>query len=313
MNFLGSLEDPREDYTGLEGKVDLSPDDRHIVFSYYDKGIASIYIAKSDGTEVKKMTSPQDESHLSPRFSPDGRKIVYLSEEKGTRKRDSHLYIMDMNGSNSKPLTTGSEQRMNPVFSPDGKQIYFFQSNQFDYELSSYVKFDIYRVPSDGSVPAIPITKRERGSVSDLIMTGDGEKLIYTDFTSGGTQFNILPIKNPQKEETFHLQDNFGRVVDIVSPALAPNDKDIIYASVSNRNEAATFTYDLFQMNMDHKKEKQLTNLHSNLGYPVFFHQQDKLLFVEDLNWPQSPSKYQLMQMNSDGTDITKIDLQMVK
>ena len=54
-------------------------------------------------------------------FSPDGRRIVYTAESKGTR----HLYLRSLDRFDS-TLIPGSERATDPFFSPDGQWLGFF-------------------------------------------------------------------------------------------------------------------------------------------------------------------------------------------
>ena len=55
-----------------------------------------------------------------PRYSPDGSKIVFLSDRSG----DENIWIADRDGTNARPLTKGKHTRYwSPEWTPDGKYI----------------------------------------------------------------------------------------------------------------------------------------------------------------------------------------------
>ena len=56
-----------------------------------------------------------------PAWSPDGRKIVFVS----TRDRDPEIYVMDADGSNARCLTAVPGRDAHPYWSPDGSKIVF--------------------------------------------------------------------------------------------------------------------------------------------------------------------------------------------
>src|SRR5476649_981206 len=79
----------------------------------------SLIVADSDGFNPQ-VVARSKESLLSPAWSPDGKKIAYVSFESG----NSHIYIQD--------LTTGARQLIEahtkginsaPAFSPDGSRL----------------------------------------------------------------------------------------------------------------------------------------------------------------------------------------------
>ncbi len=62
--------------------------------------------------------------------SPDGRTVIFaITTSDLTRaKRNSHIWGMDINGQNSRQLTSSDKSESSPSFSPDGKQISFISS-----------------------------------------------------------------------------------------------------------------------------------------------------------------------------------------
>src|SRR3990172_660589 len=56
---------------------------------------------------------------FAPTWSPDGRSIVYVSDQAG----GWNLWIVDPEGRSPRALTVGNLQYSNPVFTPDGASI----------------------------------------------------------------------------------------------------------------------------------------------------------------------------------------------
>ena len=120
--------------------LDWSRDGRAIVFvadsSYRDErryGSDEIYVATVDG-DVRKLTSNRDYDYASPRFSPDGRWILYtrqLSTDAVIAQRLNHggptdLAIMPAGGGAETILTADWDYLpANATWSPDGKYVYF--------------------------------------------------------------------------------------------------------------------------------------------------------------------------------------------
>lgn len=78
---------------------------------------AELYLRREDGTEIRRLThSPASEQ--DPRFSPDGRRIVFV---RGSRGRDGVIWITDALGKHPRVVGRGSY----PTWSPDGRRIAF--------------------------------------------------------------------------------------------------------------------------------------------------------------------------------------------
>lgn len=79
---------------------------------------------------------------LSPRLSPDGQHVAYVSFAGGM----PHVRIMDLDGSNDRALLAGPPaMSFAPAFSPDGRKIAFSMANAGNT--------DIYVVSSNGGFP----------------------------------------------------------------------------------------------------------------------------------------------------------------
>lgn len=80
-----------------------------------------IYEAELDGSDLKCLTSGPA-YHAECGYSPDGKNIVYASNESGSM----NIYIINADGSNARRLThTDHSYNGGSFFSPDGKWIVF--------------------------------------------------------------------------------------------------------------------------------------------------------------------------------------------
>jgi dipeptidyl aminopeptidase/acylaminoacyl peptidase len=83
---------------------------------------ADIWVVPADGSASPKELIGGETSETSPRFSPDGRRIAFLS----TRDGGSQVYVADANGGNAKKLTDLAMGVQPPlVFSADGSKVAF--------------------------------------------------------------------------------------------------------------------------------------------------------------------------------------------
>jgi PGF-pre-PGF domain-containing protein len=114
-----------------------SPDGSKIVYCSYEyrnnDGIESgnycIYSIKVDGTEKTQLTF--DSYSSSPVFSPDGSKIVFVSDITGNKD----IWVMDADGENKEQFTTDSARDYSPEWSPDGTKIAFISEMSGTYDL----------------------------------------------------------------------------------------------------------------------------------------------------------------------------------
>jgi TolB protein len=155
----------------------------------------SLIVADSDGFNPQVVARSR-ESLLSPSWSPDGRKIAYVSFESG----NSAIYVQD--------ITTGSRQLVSarakgingaPNWSPDGSKLALALSYQGNPEI--YV-MDVGSRQETRLTNNLAIDTEPR-------WTPDGQSIIFTSDRSGRPQLYQMPASGGSAERiTFQGQFN---------------------------------------------------------------------------------------------------------
>lgn len=97
----------------------LSPDGRAVVYAD-DRGDggSDLFLMPAAGGDARNLTrSPARE--LAPRFSPDGRRLAYLSDAPG----EPQLFVLDLRAGAGRALTVGDAVTSAPAWSPDGRAV----------------------------------------------------------------------------------------------------------------------------------------------------------------------------------------------
>ena len=89
-----------------------------IAFTSTRDGNPEIYVMDADGENQIRLTRHPEEDKM-PSWSPDGKKIAFVSMRNGGINQ---IYVMDSNGENVRRITQGIFD-LNPAWSPDGRTI----------------------------------------------------------------------------------------------------------------------------------------------------------------------------------------------
>ncbi len=118
----------KETFMDMEsvGNPEISPDGKQIVFTrtwvdkVKDQTRSNLWIVDVDGNRVRELTGGA-RNDSSPQWSPDGKRIAFLSDRDGTNQ----LHVMWLDTREVAQLTHLQQAPSNIKWSPDGKQIAF--------------------------------------------------------------------------------------------------------------------------------------------------------------------------------------------
>ena len=107
----------------------LSPDGTKILFVRIDKDSnkRQLWVMSIDGSEETQLTSNTDYDIGYAKWSPDGQKIVYASDEgvDSQKRHNFDIWMMSADATNKTQLTTNGSHDDSPCWDRLGKFIYF--------------------------------------------------------------------------------------------------------------------------------------------------------------------------------------------
>ncbi len=110
------------------GSPALSPDGKWVAYSVStlnraaDKGFTHIWMTSLDGKTSLQLTHGPKESENTPRWSPDGRYLAFISGRRDDDEADQ-LWLLDRQGGEAFKITSGKLSVEDYAWSPDGKSI----------------------------------------------------------------------------------------------------------------------------------------------------------------------------------------------
>ena len=131
-------------------------------------------------TKAATQLTTGDFDDQSPRWSPDGTRIAFVSQRAGAdpdRENNSDLFTIDATpGAKPVALTTWRGNDDGPAWSPDGEFIAYLEDSE--PILSAYAQSRIAVIASRGGAPVYPAASLDR-DVSDLTWTADGRAVRF--------------------------------------------------------------------------------------------------------------------------------------
>jgi len=117
--------------------------------------------------QAKRLTNDPDDE--TPSFSANGRLIVFVSNRDPGEPTGRHVYVIKVDGTGLRQLTTGSSLDSAPSFAPSGKQVVFSRRVGG--------KSRIFSVNVDGS--GLEQLTKGNGNDSEPVYTPNGKRIVF--------------------------------------------------------------------------------------------------------------------------------------
>jgi imidazolonepropionase-like amidohydrolase/Tol biopolymer transport system component len=168
--------------------LDVSPDGKQIAFDM----AGDIYIMPVSGGKAKALRTGLP-FEIQPRFSPDGKKILFTSDAGG----GDNVWVMNADGSDAKQITKEDFRLINnAVWMPDGEYLIGRKHFTSGRSLGAGEMWMYHKTGGSG----IQLTKRknDQQDVNEPCISPDGKYLYYSEdiYPGGFFQYN----KDPNSE-----------------------------------------------------------------------------------------------------------------
>ncbi len=188
---------------------DWSPDGSRIAFGSDRHNGAwrrEIYVMDSDGTNVRRLTTLPEKAEVDtqPRFSPDGRRLVFARYISEAIPIEAALFTVRVDGSGLKQLTPWENGAEDADWSPDGTKIVF------EAYPTEYSRGEVFTIDADGQQLTNLTDNFSRGfGSSDPVWSADGTKILFvSEHYFKGEDGIGLATMNPDGTDRHHISSN---------------------------------------------------------------------------------------------------------
>jgi dipeptidyl aminopeptidase/acylaminoacyl peptidase len=242
-------------------EAELSPDGKWVVYTVAtpdmeaNRNATNLWMAPTAGGEAMQLTRTGKDS--SPKWSPDGKTIAFLSSRSG----DSQVYLLSMDGGEAHPLTKLSTGADIVKWSPDGKTIAFTSA--------------VYPDCKDDECNKKRNEEKEKNKVKAHV----AENLLYRHWThwNEGPRAHLFVMPSDGSGEAKDLTPgaNYDVPPDVRGEEsdinFSPDSKELCFTAVTDKVEATSTNGDLFIVPAGGSAEpKRITTQPGYDGNPVY-------------------------------------------
>ena len=266
------------------GEPRLSPDGRRV--AYVVNGIdgeanlyrSAIWVAPPDGSEEPSHFTSGERSDHSPRWSPDGRWLAFVSNRDGEEeKAHGELYVLPADGGEPRRLTDGDEGVDSIAWSPDSRRIAFARR----------VRDEAYEEEDERRRPPRRFT-RVFFKLDSVGWTGDRRKHVFVVDLDGGDERQLTEgdCENDQ-------------------PAWSPDGSRIVFTSTRGDRWDVELVDALYELEIDAEgsEPKRLTPPDESGSMASFSPDGELIAYRQEPEDGTYPHHGQIAVMRPDGGD----------
>jgi TolB protein len=207
-------------------------------------------------------------------FSPDGKRIIYQAEEKGTGNPFYQIFVQDLDTGKYRRISPGVGRTTCSFFRPDGKKVIFASGHddpdakkhqqdeiahraedakkgvrrRYQWDFDPHMK--IYEANPDGTDLRC-LTPKAKAYTAEGSYSADGKRIVYSSGTAGNVQLYVMNADGTGARQLTHAPNCYNG-----GPFFSPDGARVIFRA--DRKERDRLQ--LYVINADGTGERAVTN-----------------------------------------------------
>ena len=291
--------DRRSDDHHVGGQIeslDLSPDDQKVLLLSTHDGATTVFEINADGGSPRLILKPSGDGMFSnPRYSPDGKKIVFIKYFKKSFG-ESTVCIANSDGTGIQELTHGGELVTEAIFSAKGGELLYCSTKQYNSSKKKGTTnargFDIYTI-GVGDRKVTKLSQLNARGIDNLSEINEKYILFHLN---AGKKSGIYSFErnNPARALRIFPVNGTQEANLLDKPGYAP-DTFLVFTALS----------ELYAMNLITHKADLIYDAKAGHLIQMLrgFHTKSRVLFKK-FDEPK------LTSINTDGSEVSSIDVE---
>ncbi|HEX4608426.1 MAG TPA: S9 family peptidase, partial [Urbifossiella sp.] len=242
----------------------ISPDGTQVAYQLAtvsleaNKSTTALWVAATDGkTPPKALTDPKGKRDAAPRWSPDGKTILFESNRSGSPQ----LWTVPAAGGEPKQLTDISTGAATGIWSPDGLHVAFVSAVFPEFSTKPFAESDKHNKEKDDAIEKSPVkakvfTKLFYRHWDEYV--GDKRQHLFVqrvgyaahESPAGPDSFKPRDV-TPGDRDAYPTSTTFSTNDDFT---FTPDGKHLVFTAVPAKNESWSTNYDLCRVDIHNTK-----------------------------------------------------------
>lgn len=239
-------------------------------------GYYQVFVMNEDGTGKKQLTDMATDCYF-PKWSPDGSKIVFNTED------GRIFYIADVNTDTpADPYYVFSGEH--PSYDSDGETIFF----NSDYEGGLTIYAMAPGEPEPFMISYLNYSNQQR-------LSPDGSKIVFSAYYQSTKDIMLIDLEDTTENNLYQISS--GDNADLM-PDISSDNYKIVWASFNNNLQGTIYLF-------DNGKEKAISKGIESANKPRFSPDDRTIAFVSISN-----TSVKLYTMDTEGNNKQSYDIQ---